>query len=80
VSSRNSGEALEISIEDNGCGIADEIKAQVFDPFFTTREVGAGSGLGLCVARDILAAHQGEILLESQVGRGTRVTLRFAPN
>ena len=80
VSSRNSGEALEISIEDDGCGIAEEIKAQVFDPFFTTREVGAGSGLGLCVARDILAAHQGEILLESQVGRGTRVTLRFAPN
>jgi signal transduction histidine kinase len=80
VSSRNTGEALEICIEDNGCGIADAIKTQVFDPFFTTRDVGAGSGLGLCVARDILAAHQGEILLDSQVGRGTRVTLRFAPH
>lgn len=80
VSSRVSGQALEISIEDNGCGIPDEIIGQVFDPFFTTREVGAGSGLGLCVTRDILAAHQGEILLDSQVGRGTRVTLRFLPN
>jgi signal transduction histidine kinase len=78
VTSRHDGRALEVAIEDNGCGIPEEIKAQVFDPFFTTREVGAGSGLGLCVVRDILAAHQGEVLLDSQVGRGTRVTLRFA--
>ncbi len=80
VSSRQIERALEITIEDNGCGIPAQLQEQVFDPFFTTRDVGAGSGLGLCVARDILAAHQGEVLLDSQPGRGTRVTLRFAPD
>lgn len=72
------GDAVEICITDNGCGIAEEALAQVFEPFFTTREVGAGTGLGLCVTRDILAAHQGEILLKSKLGVGTQVTLRFA--
>ncbi len=80
VISRMAGGALEIIIEDNGCGIAEDHMSRIFDPFFTTRDVGAGTGLGLCVTRDILAAHQGEIRLDSQVGRGTRVTLRFALN
>lgn len=78
VKSRVQGGAVEICITDNGCGIAAEALAQVFEPFFTTREVGAGTGLGLSVARDILAAHQGEILLKSKLGVGTQVTLRFA--
>lgn len=78
VKSRVGDGALEICITDNGCGIAAEALEQVFEPFFTTREVGAGTGLGLCVTRDILAAHQGEILLKSKLGAGTQVTLRFA--
>ncbi|MFL9812771.1 two-component sensor histidine kinase [Stutzerimonas sp. VN223-3] len=69
--------ALEVIIEDNGCGIADSDLPRVFDPFFTTRPVGSGTGLGLTVARDILVAHQGEILLSSHQDTGTRVTLRF---
>lgn len=77
VVSRMTDKGLEIIIEDNGCGIADEVKARIFDPFFTTREVGAGTGLGLCVTRDILTAHQGEIRLDSQTGLGTRATVRF---
>lgn len=80
VSSRDTGAVLEVDIEDNGCGIAEAIKPRIFDPFFTTREVGAGSGLGLSVARDIVNAHQGELFLDSQIGRGTRVTLRFPRN
>jgi len=78
VKSRVDQGVLEICVTDNGCGIAEEALAQVFEPFFTTREVGAGTGLGLSVARDILAAHQGQILIKSRVGTGTRVTLRFA--
>lgn len=78
VESRVQDGVLEVCIIDNGCGIAAETLAQVFEPFFTTREVGAGSGLGLSVARDILAAHQGQILIDSCLGSGTRVTLRFA--
>lgn len=78
VKSQVNDGVLEICVTDNGCGIAEDALAQVFEPFFTTREVGVGTGLGLSVARDILAAHQGEILIKSRVGTGTRVTLRFA--
>jgi len=67
----------EVLIEDTGCGIPDETQTRVFEPFFTTRPVGSGSGLGLTVARDVVAAHNGEIELQSQEGRGTRVILRF---
>jgi len=69
--------SAEVLIEDNGCGITDEDQKRLFDPFFTTRPVGSGTGLGLTVARDIMAAHQGEILVRSKPGAGTRVTLRF---
>ncbi|MEX6504439.1 sensor histidine kinase [Pseudomonas zhanjiangensis] len=80
VTSRSTRQTVEITIEDDGCGIAEENLGRVFDPFFTTRDVGAGTGLGLCVARDTLAAHQADIQLDSQVGRGTRAILRFALN
>nr|WP_298172158.1 ATP-binding protein [uncultured Pseudomonas sp.] len=68
---------IQVIVEDNGCGIAAEHMPCLFDPFFTTRDVGAGTGLGLTVAREIMNAHQGEILIKSQPGIGTRVTLRF---
>jgi len=68
---------IQVIVEDNGCGIAAEDIPHLFDPFFTTRDVGAGTGLGLTVAREIMNAHQGEILVKSQAGKGTRVTLRF---
>ena len=64
-------------MEDNGCGITAEDQARLFDPFFTTRPVGSCTGLGLTVARDIMVAHQGEILVRSKPGAGTRVTMRF---
>ena len=67
----------EVVIEDNGCGIATENLDCLFDPFFTTRPVGSGTGLGLSVARDIMTAHRGEILVRSKLGAGTRVTLCF---
>ncbi|TWI58673.1 signal transduction histidine kinase [Pseudomonas duriflava] len=77
IISRQHQATQEIIIEDNGCGIPQDVQACVFDPFFTTRPVGAGSGLGLTVARDVIAAHEGEIQLDSQEGQGTRITLRF---
>ncbi|WP_028239830.1 sensor histidine kinase [Stutzerimonas azotifigens] len=67
----------EVVIEDNGCGISETDLPRVFDPFFTTRPVGSGTGLGLTVARDILIAHRGEVLLNSRQGVGTCVRLRF---
>lgn len=81
VSSRLADDVIEVIIEDNGTGIPPDVQERIFDPFFTTRAVGSGTGLGLSVARDIMRAHRGEILLDSQVGAGTRVTLRFTcPN
>ena len=81
VSSRLAEDVIEVIIEDNGTGIPPDVQERIFDPFFTTRAVGSGTGLGLSVARDIMRAHRGEILLDSQVGAGTRVTLRFTcPN
>lgn len=66
---------IGVTVEDNGCGIAENIREQVFDAFFTSRPVGAGTGLGLTVARDTVRAHQGTIQIDSREGRGTRVTL-----
>ena len=81
VSSRLAEDVIGVIIEDNGTGIPPDVQERIFDPFFTTRAVGSGTGLGLSVARDIMRAHRGEILLDSQVGAGTRVTLRFTcPN
>jgi signal transduction histidine kinase len=77
VGTRRVADRVEVCIEDDGCGIADDVLPRVFDPFYSTRGVGAGTGLGLTVARDIVMAHQGEILLSSQRGQGTIVTLRF---
>lgn len=80
VASRVQDNALEVLIEDEGCGMPDDILARAFEPFFTTRDVGAGSGLGLSVTRDILVAHRGEVRIESRLGEGTCVTLRIPVN
>ncbi|MEK7405551.1 MAG: ATP-binding protein [Acidobacteriota bacterium] len=63
---------LWIEVRDNGVGIAAEDLARVFDPFFSTKMPGRGTGLGLSVAQDIVRAHGGEILAESRPGAGAR--------
>jgi signal transduction histidine kinase len=62
---------LVVSITDSGCGITEELKDNVFEPFFTTRPTGEGSGLGLNIARKIIEKHHGRIELHSQPGRTT---------
>jgi len=58
-------------VRDTGHGILAEVRERIFDPFYTTREVGEGTGLGLAVSGSIVAAHGGRIELETSVGRGT---------
>ena len=70
VSTRSTGNEVEISVKDNGPGIPDPIKAKIFQPFFTTKPTGSGTGLGLSLSYDIVKAHGGEIKLESTVGKG----------
>lgn len=71
------GGMLEVCIEDNGGGIPEAILPRLFDPFFSTRGVGGGTGLGLTVSRDVMRAHCGEISINSQEGKGTSVIMRF---
>jgi signal transduction histidine kinase len=69
---------VEIRIEDNGTGIPEEIRARVFDPFFTTREVGQGTGQGLTIAHAIVVkGHGGTIHFETETGRGTAFIVRL---
>jgi two-component system NtrC family sensor kinase len=66
-----------VEITDTGPGIAPEHLPHVFTPFFTTKSQGMGMGLGLSIARDIIRAHQGTIVLKSQEGGGTTVVLEL---
>lgn len=66
---------VEISIQDNGCGMDEQTKQRIFEPFFTTKEDVHGVGLGMAVVSGIVAAHGGEIQIDSAVGQGTTVTI-----
>ncbi len=65
------GEYVRVSVEDNGTGMDNATKQRVFEPFFTTREVGHGSGLGLASAFGIINNHDGIISLDSEIGKGS---------
>jgi signal transduction histidine kinase len=78
IRSRLEGDSVELSFEDNGCGIPKEIIDKIYDPFFTTKEVGRGSGQGLAIARSIVVdKHAGRISVASTPGAGTTFTLRI---
>jgi signal transduction histidine kinase len=66
ISTKNLGDKIQISISDNGPGIPDSIKDKIFQPFFTTKPTGQGTGLGLSLSYDIVKAHGGELTLESR--------------
>jgi signal transduction histidine kinase len=66
-----------VSIADTGCGIPAENMNRIFDPFFTTKPVGQGTGLGLSVSHSIVRKHGGRIDVQSEVGRGSRFTVRL---
>jgi two-component system NtrC family sensor kinase len=68
--------SLVVEVSDNGIGIAPENVAKIYDPFYTTKGVGRGTGLGLAVSYGIVQEHSGHISVESAPGRGT--TFRIA--
>jgi signal transduction histidine kinase len=79
VSAARYRNCVVVRIEDNGCGIPDDIRDRIFDPFVTSKPVGQGTGLGLNIARQLIRRNNGDIEVESQPGRTEfRVTLPTA--
>jgi two-component system NtrC family sensor kinase len=66
-----------IAISDTGCGMAPDVQKRIFEPFYTTKEVGQGTGLGLSISYQIIKKHGGEITAESVLGVGTTFTVRL---
>jgi signal transduction histidine kinase len=78
VTTRSLGETIEVRVRDNGVGIADEVRAKLFTPFFTTKPTGEGTGLGLSISYEIVTRqHGGSIDVESRVGEFTEFIVRL---
>lgn len=81
ISTRRHGDWAEIRIRDTGIGIREEIREHIFDAFFTTKEVGKGTGQGLAVVHNVIVQrHGGEITFESEVRHGTTFIVRLPIN
>jgi signal transduction histidine kinase len=70
VSTTQAKNQIEITVSDNGKGIPEQIQDKIFQPFFTTKPTGEGTGLGLSLSYDIIKAHGGELVVKSKVGEG----------
>jgi signal transduction histidine kinase/ligand-binding sensor domain-containing protein len=77
VSTHKIGDHIEIKVADNGNGIPDEVKEKIFQPFFTTKPAGQGTGLGLSLSYDIIKAHGGLLKVESVQGNGTTFIIQL---
>ncbi len=77
VSTKMMDKSIDIRVKDNGSGIPEEVKNKIFQPFFTTKPTGSGTGLGLSLSFDIVKAHGGEIKLESTEGQGTKFIIQL---
>ena len=71
VSTKNLNGKVEIRVKDNGNGIPQKILDKIFQPFFTTKPTGQGTGLGLSLSYDIIKAHGGELKVETKEGKGS---------
>ena len=77
VQTQSSDKEVHLIVEDTGTGMTDEVLEQIFIPFFTTKDVGHGTGLGLAVVHGIVTTHGGLINVESNVNRGSRFEIRL---
>ncbi|HEX2778834.1 MAG TPA: ATP-binding protein [Gemmatimonadaceae bacterium] len=77
ISTEVDGDMISVQLSDTGCGIAPDHLSRIWDPFWTTKSEGEGTGLGLSVVHGIVSAHGGTIEVSSDLGGGTTFTLRF---
>lgn len=75
VRTKQLDENVVIEFEDNGCGIDKKHVGRIFEPFFTTKSVGEGTGLGMSISYKVIKNHNGNIEIESEVGKGTKLTI-----
>ncbi len=81
ISTRVIDNKVEMRVKDTGTGIPEDIRESVFNPFFTTKDVGKGTGQGLAIAQDIVVGkHGGELLFETEIGVGTTFIMRLPLN
>jgi signal transduction histidine kinase/iron only hydrogenase large subunit-like protein len=73
-------DCLEIRVHDTGRGMPPEVLSDIFTPFFTTKQLGKGTGMGLSIVYGVVKMHSGEISVDSEVGRGTTFTIRLPLN
>jgi two-component system NtrC family sensor kinase len=71
---------VSLSVQDTGAGMTDEVREKVFTPFFTTKDVDQGTGLGLAVVHGIVTSHGGSVRVESAPGKGARFEIRLPRN
>jgi signal transduction histidine kinase len=77
VSTKKIGDKILISVRDNGPGIPQKILDKIFQPFFTTKPTGQGTGLGLSLSYDIVKAHGGELKVETKEGEGSEFIIQL---
>jgi len=68
---------VQVQVTDTGCGMDDEVQRRIFEPFFTTKRSGKGTGLGMALVFSTVTSHSGTVEVESAVGRGSTVSVRF---
>ena len=74
------GRAVEIKVSDNGGGIPQKVLEKIFQPFFTTKPTGQGTGLGLSLSYDIIKSHGGELKVETKEGEGSEFIISLPEN
>jgi two-component system NtrC family sensor kinase len=80
VSTKKIGNKVEVKVTDNGNGIPPKVLDKIFQPFFTTKPTGQGTGLGLSLSYDIVKAHGGELKVETKEGEGSGFIIQLPAN